>query len=368
MKKIVFISSSTDSPRVYKRIDEFIEHGFEVELYAFQRETSDKLHETKTFSYPIHHLGVIAHQRYGKRFFKMYKELKKVFYAYSQENVFFYFFMLDIAIPSSFFCKKRRYFYEESDLVHTYISNSFIKWILEKMNKRIIRFSLQTIFTSEGFVHYHFGEKKPSNVTIIPNKLNQKIKEISILPKEDINIQHLKIGFIGFPRYDTIPFFGLVIAEKFPQHEFHIFGNVQPSMKEKFDALRHFPNVFFHGSFANPDDLPHIYASIDLILSTYDTRIENVKFAEPNKLYEAIFFETPIIVSENTFLASRVSELNIGYAVNPFSETAIFSLIQNLSLNSLNDKILSCRKIDKTSLINDNTFFFNNIKRLKNFL
>ena len=35
----------------------------------------------------------------------------------------------------------------------------------------------------------------------------------------------------------------------------------------------------------------------DMVVATYDVTIENVRYAEPNKIYEAIFFETPIILS-----------------------------------------------------------------------
>ena len=51
-----------------------------------------------------------------------------------------------------------------------------------------------------------------------------------------------------------------------------------------------FPNVKLHGKFKNPSDLSVIYNKIDLNVICYDTTSINVRIAEPNKLYESIFF------------------------------------------------------------------------------
>ncbi len=364
MTKIIFISSSTDSPRVYKRIDEFVEQGYQVDLYAFQRKTFHTHITNASFKYKVNIIGTIPNAHYFRRLFSMYKSLKNLFTSYQEKDVCYYYFMLDVALVSLLLNKKKKYIYEESDLVHTYISNKLLKWGLRKLDKFIIHSSIQTVLTSEGFAQYHFGNNIPSHVSIIPNKLNKKIKNISILPKSEFDPKKLKISFIGFPRYDTIAYFGTIVASKFPQYEFHIYGNISADMENKFEHLKHFSNVFFHGVFSTPDDLPLIYSKTDLVLSTYDVRIENVKYAEPNKLYESIFFETPIIVSKNTFLAKKVLQLNVGYEVDPLNEDDIVKLIRNLTLDSLNDKILSCQQHNKEDLLNNNTMFFNKIRQL----
>lgn len=80
-------------------------------------------------------------------------------------------------------------------------------------------------------------------------------------------------------------------------------------MEIEAESLKDINNIFFHGAFKNPIDLPKIYSKIDFIVATYDTTTLNPQYAEPNKIYEAIFFRTPIIVSYNSYLANKVNKL-----------------------------------------------------------
>lgn len=98
-----------------------------------------------------------------------------------------------------------------------------------------------------------------------------------------------------------------------------------------------------------------------MVLSTYDVIYENVRFAEPNKLYEALYFEVPIIVSKNTYLAEKVKRLNVGFEINALDDEEIILFIKTLSVQMLNEKSQACAKIDKNELINVNTEFFSKL-------
>jgi glycosyltransferase involved in cell wall biosynthesis len=128
-----------------------------------------------------------------------------------------------------------------------------------------------------------------------------------------------------------------------------------------YELGRKYPNIFFHGPFKNPDGLPVIYQNIDLVLSTYDVIYENVRFAEPNKLYEAIYFEVPIIVSKGTYIAEKVERLKVGFAIDPLNVMEIVSFIKSLTVQILNEKRAACAKIDKNELIDVNTEFFSKL-------
>ena len=142
----------------------------------------------------------------------------------------------------------------------------------------------------------------------------------------------------------------------------HVFGYVENEMEDKFKSLTKYKNLKFHGAFKNPDDLPIIYSKIDVVLSTYDAEYDNVRYAEPNKLYEAIYFNTPIIVSKNTFLETKVLKYKIGYSVDAKSEQDIIQLIKDVN-ETLNDRIENCRKIDKKECVNLNQTFFERLKK-----
>lgn len=354
LPKIVFILNRIPNQRCIKRIDEFIEHGYEVDAYTFVRQGVD-YNLPKNFELKI--IGEIKEKgNFHKRLKMMIGAITKVGEKYKKEPVIFYYFGLDIALFSRLTIKKP-YFYEESDIAQTYVGNQIIRKVLDVLDRRIIRKSFQTVFTSEGFIDYHFEENKPEHTHVIPNRLNKSILSLSEVSKKPLDINHLSIGFVGFIRYESLVTFADVFSREFPQHTFHFYG-VAYSHAEEVEKLKLRDNVHAHGKFSSPDDLPKIYSAIDLVLSTYDLDLENVRYAEPNKLYEAIFFKTPIIVTSDTFLARKVEKLGIGYSLDATKPEQIVDFVKSLTEKDLQDKISRCSEIPREYTINDNQEFF----------
>lgn len=164
---------------------------------------------------------------------------------------------------------------------------------------------------------------------------------------------------MGKIRFDSVKSFAEIFCQEYTNAEFHFFGSIG-SIKEKemFAPLNKYTNCIFHGLFKNPADLPQIYSQLDLVLSTYDVAEDNVRYAEPNKIYESIFFETPIIVSEGCFLGDKVKKLNIGFTVNALDKMAVKQLIDSLTPEIVDDKIESIKQIGKEYAINNNEKFF----------
>lgn len=202
---------------------------------------------------------------------------------------------------------------------------------------------------------YEFRRRSGLLKSLFPVKPEQKTTYLSM--------EHLSIGFVGKPRFKSVVNFATVFCRNFPTYQFHFFGG--PVGKE-FEPLRNYPNCRFHGFFITPDDLTDIYSQFDLVLSTYDVEFEIVRYAEPNKLYEAIYFETPIIVSKGTFLAEKTEELGVGYAIDPMSEEQVISFEKNVSIESITSKIEKEREIPTSYCINSNKELFDRIGRIAN--
>ena len=81
----------------------------------------------------------------------------------------------------------------------------------------------------------------------------------------------------------------------------------------------------------------------------------NVKYAEPNKLYETIFFRRPIIVSSGTFLASKVKKLGIGYDADAYSEANVCNLVRQIK-SDYAEKISALTTIDPELALDDETY------------
>lgn len=347
--KIVFLTSYIYGSHIKNRILEFIDNGYTVVVYGFDRKNRNHI-EIKEFDY--HVLGTVEDAVYQDRLRKYINEFKRVRNIEGIKDVVYYLEGLDIALSFVPFNRKAKYIYEEADLVHTYKS---YKVPLEWADKRIIKKSLATILTSEGFKEYHFGEKRLDNVFIIPNKLHPQILNLKTIDKKQVDIEHLRFGFVGKPRFNSVYNFIDVICTRFPNCSFEIFGG---PIEEQFNVLNKYPNCHFHGYFKNPDDLPEIYQQIDLLISTYDTEFENVRYAEPNKIYEAIFFNTPIIVSSATFLAKKVKVLGIGFDINPLKDNEIVDFVNSLTLEKYYHTVNRIKEIDKKDAVNINDVFF----------
>ncbi len=358
--KVVFILNSLSAPIGAKRVNEFLEQGYEVEVYGFSRKLGlGNFHErVKTFV-----LGeILASTSYCKRLPLMVSAIRNVLEKYKKTDVIYYLFQLDVALAFRICANKKcRYIYEEPDLMHTHFKNQILRKTFEIIDKDIIKKSLLSVFTSEGFLEFHYKNKRPDNICLIPNKLNSKVIGLPIKPKSYVN-NNLKIGFVGMLRYDSIRNFIKVVCEQYNNVDFYVYGKVNDKERKSFNELLKYRNYHFEGAFSNPDDFPKIYANIDLVLASYDVNIENVKYAEPNKIYEAIYFETPIIVSKGTFLENRVKALGIGYSVDAMDEKDINGLMSDIINNGIKEKVEGCKKIPKTECINKNDMFFELLK------
>jgi len=129
--------------------------------------------------------------------------------------------------------------------------------------------------------------------------------------------------------------------------------------------IDNYKNISYFGKFQNPDHLPNIYECIDLSIGTYDVTSDNVKYAEPNKLYESIYFRVPIIVSSDTFLNNKVQELGIGVGINALNENSIIEFVNNLNINQIQDWRFNIEQIDEDFCINYNTSFFEKLQNKK---
>ena len=357
MKKIVFVVPSINDSHCKNRILEFQERGYNVEVMGFSRAGQKT---SKNLPYGVRELGELQDENYIRRialYISTFKRIKGNIDL--SDDVVFYLNGLDIAMFFHYFNPGARYIYEECDLTHTYLRR--LKAPLEWVDKRIIKHSLLTITTSQGFIDYHWKGVKPENVVLVENKLNPTIMDYPVMGMREFSPNQLSIGFVGGPRFDSVYNFIDVFCRHFPSSVFHVYGGPIPA---QFESLKQYPNCIFHGFFKNPVDLPSIYASIDIVLATYDTKFENVKYAEPNKIYESIFFETPIIVSSGTFLASKVKKLGIGYDIDPLDENEIVDFIKSLTKQSVEEKKQHAKNIDKESTLNINDHLFKMLERI----
>lgn len=333
MKKIVFFLASLSQPRCIKRVKALHEAGFEVEVYGYYRGFYD------INSFPegieVQQWGEVkSGTGYIKKFLKNKVNINEVLRKKKSEEVLYYAFGFDLALCLSMH-KHIHFVYESSDLIYTYFRNKILIDIFKYIDKKIIARSFKTIFTSKGFQRYLYGEKKVDNIIIQPNRVspffNNVCRRVLSLKEQD----GIVFSYVGAFRYPNTVFrFARIIGEKYPQHKFYFYGDSLLTYMAK-DLAEKYSNIRYFGKFRSPEDLEKIYNTIDVVIACYDANGINEQIAEPNKLYEAICFCKPIVVSEGTFLSEQVKNMRVGYSIKADNDNSITDFLNHLNYRDL---------------------------------
>jgi len=75
-------------------------------------------------------------------------------------------------------------------------------------------------------------------------------------------------------------------------------------------------------------------ARCQVVAALYDPAVPNNRFAAPNKLFEAMMFEKPVLVSEGTLAADIVREVGCGIVVPYGDREALKRALEKLMLSS----------------------------------
>lgn len=361
--EIVFIVGSVSDSHIIKRINSFIDKGYSVQVYGFSRNVNSV---NKLSNINVNIIGYIENGKYQNRILNVFESVRRIVKSHLKSTIY-YVWGFDIASVCSFLnCK---YIYEISDIVYSDFCSP-IRQIFKYIDRNIISKSLFSVLTSEGFINYLsiHDDRNIRNIVLMPNKLDKSFSALHRKSFEIIN-HKLRIGFIGYYRYpDTILRLARIIGENYEKdYEFHFFGTGTSLILDKISKICKYNNVFEHGPFRNPEDLIDIYDSIDIVACNYDSRGANEKIAEPNKLYESLYFNKPIIVSKGTFLSKRVESLNCGFSIDSLSDANIVDFLDNLSMHTVNKIGERISSINKEYLIENYDVIWDEIDRRKIF-
>lgn len=190
---------------------------------------------------------------------------------------------------------------------YTYEKYGFYRKIVQNLIEK----SYFTAISSRGFKKF-LGENTKlivnhniSNMMAITDKVN--------LCKEKKNIT---IGFIGSIRYfaENVKLINALGNEN--RYRLLYAGSVSAGCDlKKYCNLHNYHNVYFSGGFQNHEK-PSLYQEVDVINALYGNRLDEVKTALPNKLYDCLLFKKTILVSDGTYLAEVVKKYDIGLVLS----------------------------------------------------
>lgn len=354
MSKIIFLVQHLGQPRCIKRILAIKHAGFDVEVHGFDRGNySENINQLTNQGVKVK--TIVS----SKELFKLKKiqSYAKLVWSVAKQKTnsdIIYAFGFEMATLTRLLTVSK-YIYECADVVAAREHSFFFR----KIDERNIKKACFTVFTSEGFVDYFFGNKRNApeirnRYILLPNKLNDFFLQQERPDVQYITSQKIRFGFVGLFRFlDIYLCFCELIGKEHPNYEFHFWGDSDEKDKERIlEYTRKYDNVYLHGTFSNPQDLSIVYRSFDVCVTCYDTKSGNVKIAEPNKLYESIYFNKPIIVSKGTFLGEKVERINVGKAINT-SPDDIKTFLDTISVEWLNAIMDNESKIETEYLIDN---------------
>ena len=327
--RISFIIPNISQPRFSKRISEYRNNN-KITLFYFKRKNYNTLNEIpdSDFSYD---LGCIENSKIYKRLFKLFK-LFILLLRNKEKSQIFYAFGLDLLLITVLAKKNNKIWYELGDIRS--FKNKYLELIFKIIYKKFLfkRVDLISV-TSPGFKRFLVNEYNIPSKKII---LKENLLNRTDFPNSKITVKKLPkiftVGIVGFFRYKSILSF-LREYLKTENNKFNICLYGQGPLEEEIKNIILNTNIKYYGEYKYPLDLYHIYNKIHFSYVLYDNFDLNVKLALPNKIYESIFFKTPILVSKNTELCNKVSnEFKIGKCFNPDNQNELIKYLNNENL------------------------------------
>lgn len=215
---------------------------------------------------------------------------------------------------------------------------------LRKEERRLSHAYDLLVLTSEKYYDVYFEKFVSKEKTLyMPN-----VPDLSAFDtyKKKTAKEPLTVGYIGAIRYKK-QILNLIEAAKEANVCLLIAGYENaPTVIESL--CKEASNITWIGRFDFNSQAAALYGACDVIYSVYDADMHNVRVALPNKLYEAVYCELPIIVAKNTYLAELVEQWSVGFTVDhrePYELTELFKRLQDgtVPLDEIQENCRCCK-------------------------
>ncbi len=316
-KNILFVSDSAGNNRVFKMASTLVKNNFKVNILEWDRNSEFKQNEIIN-ALNVYRMKLKAPYGLKLVFFMPIWWIFLTFFVVTHNFNIIQVENLDNLIPLWFLSriKKIKIVYDIADFYSDAFippKLKFIRYVIANMERLFISF-VDGIFIVDISRLNQLGLNK-NYVTIINNT------------PPDIYLNY-KRNNTNYPRIDSnfIIFYGGILSKDRGLYTIikavHNLSNVvllvagYGEMEKEFTKIvKEISNVKFLGK------IPYekiLYFSLmsDCIIALYDPHIPNNIVASPNKLFEAMMCEKPIIVNNGTNLSKIVEEKKCGLIIN----------------------------------------------------
>jgi succinoglycan biosynthesis protein ExoL len=354
-KNILFLLSHQPNPRFIKQID-FLSNNNNVTVLYFFREYMQDL--SKEYDYKVDlnlTLGSVSNGNYFNRIFQYLKTYMKLRHSLNNS----YDILIVNNIDTLVFFKIGKLFsrcnvkviIEISDLrSHAYLNN-FKSKIIRIAESYVFKYVHGLIVTSPKFYDMYYKDIFKGECFLLENK---PLSYLMPKKKQKTKNKKIVIGIVGLllqgGPYQTL----MEVLKGSSKYEVHVYGKgVYQDLVEKYSNS--YDNIKFYGGYNFFSDIANIYASLDILYMPYDTTVEslNNRIALPNKLYEAMYYNIPIITSKNTYLGELIDEYEIGISIECCNNNELIRVLNNFNFAYFCKKL---SELDSDAIIADNDY------------
>ena len=347
-QKLLFVSSAIQQPRHQRRI-RILHQEFDVRLLYYKR--SMYANNIQIPDCEARCLGAIYDTRFStlSRLFHLVKlfivlliRTERLIYTTSPDQAF-------VGILAG-----KDVFVEYGDIQAlsrgSGIYQCLDRWIISKARGIVV--------TSPYYIDGYFakfGSYRKDKFYVLENKVPlQTGMEYRHAPlQKRSSSEFIRVGLIGALGRPNIYNLLKKVLDENPNFIIEVFGD------GNLGDLQNHHRCHMHGAFKNPDDLLKIYNTIDVNLILYENSDMNVQLALPNKLYESILFQKPIVCTSRTSLEQVVCELRIGFATS----LSVDDIGQTIHRVAVTDWSHSWKNIAFERFVSDNEQVINWIKQ-----
>lgn len=362
---IVFLISHLPNPRMNKRIEVGKKAGTTSLIYwdrgtveiwdIFHKDISNyKIRILAAYTNPLKRIFPTI--KYGIQAIKQLRKLKpKILYVANVD-------MLLIANIYSFITRRKtKIIYEIADLnklvadKQISLVSKFASKVLITLEKKLTKKIDTLVVTSEKFYHsYYAAFISQSKVLFIPNMPD--IKYFQDFSRKDNGT--FTVGFIGAVRYKNQMKMLINAAEECGINLLFAGAGLDDEIE---NLVKDKPFVKYIGKYNYEQEIANLYGQVDAIYSVYDADLKNVRVALPNKLYESIYCELPIIVAQDTYLSEIVESEGIGISINHNNQKQLTDAIRRLAndIDYYNSFVNACNSVKEKiniKIYNDKLF------------
>lgn len=336
--KIVFLRSNPVNPdsRVEKEVNSLIKEGYSIQIIAWDRTEnypikSELLHLANG-SVEIFRFGIKA--SFGGGFKTNLMPLLK-FQGYILKwlvtNRSSYDVIHACDFDTAYVSLKVAKLYNKKLVydIFDYYTDSFsvpriLKRFIENRDRNVINKADKVIICSEKRKE-QLKDSNPKSLTILHNTPSSNLVTANE-KRIKLNENKIKVVYIGILGEGRMILEIAKIINKRDDCELHIagFGPLEHSMKllsEESDSIIYYGKL----SYEQAIDLEK---QCDIMTAIYDPKVNNHKYAAPNKFYEALFLGKPIIVVKGTSIDEIVYKDDLGEVIEFNPEAFNLALTQ----------------------------------------